>query len=74
MRTMESTNMYQYVRTETEPIPQPSVVGKIPRFDFAQAKRLADRGVAESSLIAAANRLGDIELAQQIVVYMKEKK
>jgi hypothetical protein len=44
----------------------PSVTGVIPRFDFEQACRLLQKGRPLHVVVAAAERLGDSELAQRI--------
>jgi hypothetical protein len=51
----------------------PSVSGIIPRFDFKQAQLLLQKGKTSSEVIAAAERLGDDQLKQQIVMYVSSR-
>ena len=48
----------------------PSASGIIPRFDFKQARSLLQKGKTPIEVIAAAERLGDDQLKQQIVMYV----
>ena len=49
---------------------RPSGSGIIPRFNFNQAQVLLQKGRSPSEVIAAAMRLGDHDLEQQIVKHV----
>ena len=48
----------------------PSATGIIPRFDLQQARWLLQKGRTPLEVIAAAERLGDDQLKEQIVMYV----
>ena len=49
---------------------KPSATGIIPRFNFNQAQMLLQKGRSPFEVIAAAKRLGDHDLEQQIVKHV----